>query len=176
MSFCNVCPRKCNIDRSQNIGFCGEGQAMRISRIAPHFYEEPPISYKNGSGTVFFAGCNLHCVFCQNKDISQGKHTERKGKEYSKGELIQAIVDLQESGVHNVNFVTPTHFALQVASVIDEMKKQNLLKVPVVYNSSGYENVETLKALDGLVDIYFARLEIFFIRTVGKIFVSPRLF
>ena len=176
MSFCNVCPRKCNIDRSQNIGFCGEGQAMRISRIAPHFYEEPPISYKNGSGTVFFAGCNLHCVFCQNKDISQGKHTERKGKEYSKGELIQAIVDLQESGVHNVNFVTPTHFALQVASVIDEMKKQNLLKVPVVYNSSGYENVETLKVLDGLVDIYLPDLKYFSPELSAKYSSAPDYF
>ena len=116
MSYCNVCPRKCNIDRSQSVGFCREGDTMRVSRIAPHFYEEPPISYKNGSGTVFFAGCNLRCVFCQNKNISQG---ERIGKEYSQGELIDAIVKLQESGVHNINLVTPTHFAMKIAKMLE---------------------------------------------------------
>ena len=131
---------------------------MRISRIAPHFYEEPPISYKNGSGTVFFSGCNLRCVFCQNKDISQG---ERIGKEYSHNELIKAIVTLQESGVHNINLVTPTHFAAQIASVLEEMKTQELLTVPVVYNSSGFESVDTLKMLDGLIDIYMPDLKYF---------------
>ena len=158
MNACNICPRKCNIDRLQNKGFCGEGQTMRISRIAPHFYEEPPISHKNGSGTVFFAGCNLRCVFCQNKDISQG---ERIGREYSQSELIEALVALQESGVHNINLVTPTHFVTQIVSVLEEMKKRELLSVPVVYNSSGYESVDTIKRLDGLVDIYMPDLKYF---------------
>jgi putative pyruvate formate lyase activating enzyme len=131
---------------------------MRASRIAPHFYEEPPISHINGSGTVFFSGCNLRCVFCQNKNISQG---ERIGKEYSQSELIGAILELQESGVHNVNLVTPTLFALQIADMLEKMKKRGLLHIPVVYNSSGYESVETLKRLDGLVDIYLPDFKYF---------------
>ena len=173
MSLCNVCPRKCNIDRKSTQGFCREGNIMRVSRIAPHFYEEPPISYKNGSGTVFFAGCNLRCVFCQNKNISQG---ERIGKEYSQSELIDAIVNLQESGVHNINLVTPTHFALQIASMLEEMKKRNLLRVPVVYNSSGYESVEALKALDGLIDIYMPDLKYFSSDLSAKYSSAPDYF
>ena len=149
MELCRICPRKCNIDRSQSTGFCREGDLMRISRISPHYYEEPPISYKNGSGTVFFSGCNLHCVFCQNKNISQG---ERIGKEYSQDELIDAIVALQESGVHNINLVTPTHYAEAVARVLERAKSR--LGIPVVWNSGGYESVKTLRRLDGLVDIY----------------------
>lgn len=173
MSICTTCPRKCNIDRSKNTGFCHEGDALRISRIAPHFYEEPPISHKNGSGTVFFTGCNLRCVFCQNKNISQG---ERIGKEYSQSELINAIIDLQESGVHNINLVTPTHFALQIANMLEEMKKRSLLCVPVVYNSSGYESVETLKSLDGLIDIYMPDLKYFSSELSAKYSSAPDYF
>ena len=170
---CNICPRKCNIDRSKNIGFCYEKDTVRISRIAPHLYEEPPISGKKGSGTVFFAGCNLRCVFCQNKDISQGA---RIGKEYSKKELIEALIVLQESGVHNINLVTPTHFALQIKEVLEEMKKQGLLHVPVVYNSSGYESVETLKALDGLIDIYMPDIKYFSSELSAKYSSAPDYF
>ena len=151
MSSCNLCPRKCDIDRVSAQGFCQTGNTMRIARISPHMFEEPPISHKNGSGTVFFCGCNLRCVFCQNKDISRNTNL---GKEYSKGALIEAILALQESGVHNINFVTPTHFADKIAELLSEMKSKNLLSVPVVYNSSGYESAKTLKMLDGLVDIY----------------------
>jgi putative pyruvate formate lyase activating enzyme len=146
---------------------------MRVSRIAPHFYEEPPISHTNGSGTVFFSGCNLRCVFCQNKNISQG---ERIGKEYSQAELIDAIIKLQESGVHNINLVTPTHFALQIANMLEEMKKRSLLHVPVIYNSSGYESVETLKALDGLVDIYMPDLKYFSPELSQKYSLAPDYF
>lgn len=170
---CNICPRKCNIDRKEHSGFCRESQTMRISRIAPHFYEEPPISGKNGSGTVFFAGCNLRCVFCQNKDISQGA---RIGKEYSQKELINALITLQESGVHNINLVTPTHFALQIKEVLEEMKKQGLLHVPVAYNSSGYESVETLKALDGLIDIYMPDIKYFSSELSAKYSSAPDYF
>ena len=170
---CNICPRKCNIDRSKNIGFCYEKDTVRISRIASHLYEEPPISGKKGSGTVFFAGCNLRCVFCQNKDISQGA---RIGKEYSKKELIEALIVLQESGVHNINLVTPTHFALQIKEVLEEMKKQGLLHVPVVYNSSGYESVETLKALDGLIDIYMPDIKYFSSELSAKYSSAPDYF
>ena len=170
---CNICPRKCNIDRSKNIGFCYEKDTVRISRIAPHLYEEPPISGKKGSGTLFFAGCNLRCVFCQNKDISQGA---RIGKEYSKKELIEAFIVLQESGVHNINLVTPTHFALQIKEILEEMKKQGLLHVPVVYNSSGYESVETLKALDGLIDIYMPDIKYFSSELSAKYSSAPDYF
>jgi putative pyruvate formate lyase activating enzyme len=173
MELCRICPRKCNIDRSQDTGFCREGDLMRISRIAPHYYEEPPISYKNGSGTVFFSGCNLHCVFCQNKNISQG---ERIGKEYSQDELIDAIVALQESGVHNINLVTPTHFAKQIAKLLTKMKKEDLLCVPVVYNSSGYESIDTLKMLDGLIDIYMPDIKYFSSELSAKYSAAPDYF
>ena len=173
MELCRICPRKCNIDRSQDAGFCREGDLMRISRIAPHYYEEPPISYKNGSGTVFFSGCNLHCVFCQNKNISQG---ERIGKEYSQDELIDAIVALQERGVHNINLVTPTHFAKQIAKLLTKMKKEELLCVPVVYNSSGYESIDTLKMLDGLIDIYMPDIKYFSSELSTKYSAAPDYF
>ena len=173
MELCRICPRKCNIDRSQDAGFCREGNLMRISRIAPHYYEEPPISYKNGSGTVFFSGCNLRCVFCQNKNISQG---ESIGKEYSQDELIDAIVALQESGVHNINLVTPTHFAKQIAELLTKMKKEELLCVPVVYNSSGYESIDTLKMLDGLIDIYMPDIKYFSSELSTKYSAAPDYF
>lgn len=173
MSSCNICPRKCNIDRSSAKGFCRQGEAMRISRIAPHFYEEPPISHKNGSGTVFFSGCNLRCVFCQNKEISR---CSSAGKDYSRSELIEALVSLQESGVHNINLVTPTHFAKEIASVIEEMKLKDLLLVPVVYNSSGYESLDTLKMLDGLIDIYMPDLKYFSSELSAKYSSAPDYF
>lgn len=173
MSLCNICPRKCNIDRSKNIGFCRENNVLRISRIAPHFYEEPPISYKNGSGTIFFTGCNLRCVFCQNKSISQGNSI---GKEYSQNELIEAIIKLQESNVHNINLVTPTHFALQIKEVLEKMKIQGLLHVPVIYNSSGYESIETLKSLDSLIDIYMPDLKYFSSELSAKYSSAPDYF
>ena len=173
MSFCDICPRKCNIDREKSIGFCGVGNTLRVSRIAPHFYEEPPISHKNGSGTIFFSGCNLRCVFCQNKSISQG---QRAGKDYSRAELIEAIVALQDSGVHNINLVTPTHFAYEIALLIEEMKSHGLLRVPVVYNSSGYESIETLKMLDGLIDVYMPDLKYFSSELSAKYSSAPDYF
>lgn len=158
MALCKLCPRKCRVDRSSARGFCGEGDKIRIARIAPHFFEEPPISGTNGSGTVFFSGCTLRCVYCQNKDISK---TNALGKEYSKEELIEAIIKLQNEGVHNINLVTPTHFADKIADILYEMKKSGLLRVPIVYNTSGYENIETLKRLEGLVDIYMPDIKYF---------------
>ena len=173
MSLCNICPRKCNIDRTTSLGFCQSGNTMKISRIAPHFYEEPPISGKNGSGTVFFSGCNLRCVFCQNREISRGASI---GKEYSQSELIDALVKLQELGVHNINLVTPTHYSSTVAVVLEEMKKKGLLNVPVVYNSSGYESVDSLKRLDGLVDIYLPDLKYFSSELSAKYSFAPDYF
>ena len=158
MSLCNLCPRKCNIDRSRAKGFCGESDSLRIARIAPHFFEEPPISGTQGSGTIFFSGCTLRCVYCQNKDISK---VNSLGKEYSKDELAKAIIKLQEDGVHNINLVTPTHFSDKIADILYELKKSSYLTVPVVYNTSGYERVETLKRLEGLIDIYMPDIKYF---------------
>lgn len=149
---CNICPRKCNIDRSSDLrGFCGEGESLRVARIAPHHFEEPPISGTRGSGTVFFSGCSLRCVFCQNKAISREGGL---GKEMSADELYERILELQESGVHNINLVTPTHFIGALLPLLKRLRTSGELHIPIVYNSSGYERVESLKALEGLIDIY----------------------
>ena len=148
---CNICPRKCNIDRSSAQGFCGESETLRVARIAPHHFEEPPISGTRGSGTVFFSGCSLKCVFCQNKVISREGGL---GKQLSADELYERILELAESGVHNINLVTPTHFIGALLPILEKLKSSGELRIPIVYNSSGYERVESLKALDGLVDIY----------------------
>ena len=143
---CNQCPRKCNIDRENALGYCKSPGAFRVARAALHFWEEPCISGKNGSGTVFFSGCNLGCVYCQNGEISK----ENKGVEVSGERLIEIFERLISQGAENINLVTPTHYVLQLA----ELLKKWHSPVPIVYKSSGYESVETLKALDGIVDIY----------------------
>ncbi len=155
---CNICPRKCNIDRSEDHGFCGEGDRIRVARIAPHHFEEPPISGTRGSGTVFFSGCSLRCVFCQNRDISRRNGV---GIEMSDSELYEKILELQDSGVHNINLVTPTHFAASLVPILEQLKASGDLKIPVVYNSSGYEALESIKRLDGLVDIYMPDFKYF---------------
>lgn len=143
---CNQCPRRCNVERSKAVGRCGVGENFKLARASLHFWEEPCISGENGSGTVFFSGCNLGCVFCQNYEISHRKI----GREVSADELIKIFESLIEKGANNINLVNPTHYALQLADVLSKWKSP----VPIVYNSSGYESVETLKKLDGLVDIY----------------------
>ncbi|MBR5112183.1 MAG: radical SAM protein [Clostridia bacterium] len=143
---CSVCPRGCSVDRAGNKGFCGVGESFRIARAAPHFWEEPPISGEKGSGAVFFSGCNLRCVYCQNGVIS----SECFGKDVSDTQLMKIFDSLINQGVHNLNLVTPSHYALKLAKVLKEYNSP----VPVVYNTSSYEKVETLKMLEGLVDIY----------------------
>lgn len=143
---CNQCPRKCNVDRTRTVGYCKSPEEFRLSRAALHFWEEPCISGKNGSGAVFFSGCNLGCLFCQNYEISH----ENKGMTVSDDGLIKIFENLIEQGANNINLVNPTHYAERLARVLKKHKPS----VPVVYNSSGYENAETLKMLDGLVDIY----------------------
>lgn len=143
---CNQCPRKCNVDRTRTVGYCKSPKEFRLSRAALHFWEEPCISGKNGSGAVFFSGCNLGCLFCQNYEISH----ENKGVTVSDDGLIKIFENLIEQGANNINLVNPTHYAERLARVLKKHKPS----VPVVYNSSGYENAETLKMLDGLVDIY----------------------
>lgn len=143
---CNQCPRKCNVDRSKTVGRCGVGENFKLARASLHFWEEPCISGKNGSGTVFFSGCNLGCVFCQNYEISH----RCIGRDVESDELVRIFEALISRGANNINLVNPTHYALQLADVLSKWKSP----VPIVYNSSGYESVETLKELDGLVDIY----------------------
>lgn len=143
---CNQCPRKCNVDRTRTAGYCKSPEEFRLSRAALHFWEEPCISGKNGSGAVFFSGCNLGCLFCQNYEISH----ENKGMTVSDDGLIKIFENLIEQGANNINLVNPTHYAVQLATLLKKYKPS----VPVVYNSSGYESAETLKMLDGLVDIY----------------------
>ena len=148
---CSICPRHCNVDRSVNLGFCQSPDNFRVARAALHFWEEPCISGKEGSGTVFFSGCNLKCVFCQNNEIS----AENKGVEISDDKLISIFENLISQGANNINLVNPTHYANRLAKVLRRWKSP----VPIVYNSSGYEEVETLKALDGLIDIYLPDLK-----------------
>lgn len=149
MTACRLCPRNCGVNRREGkVGVCGMPETLYISRCAPHMWEEPPISGTRGSGTVFFSGCNLRCVFCQNRTISR----EGVGHPVTEDELITKMLDLQEQGVHNVNLVTPTHYTAQLARLLEKLKPR--LHIPVVWNSSGYESVEVLRMVDGLVDIY----------------------
>ncbi len=149
MAKCFACPRNCGIDRESGIGFCGEKQDIRLTRAAPHYWEEPCISGTNGSGTVFFAGCNLKCIYCQNATISRGQY----GKTVSADRLAEIFLNLQAQGVHNINLVTPTHFTEQIIKAL-QTAKSNGLHLPVVWNSSAYESVDMIRRLNGLVDIY----------------------
>ena len=152
MGGCFLCPRLCGADRSKGqLGFCRCGELPVIARAAPHFGEEPCISGSRGSGTVFFSGCNMHCVFCQNRSIS----FDRQGKEVSVKHLAEIFLRLQAQGVHNINLVTPTHFADKILESLKIAK----LDIPVVWNSSGYENVETLRSLEGYVQIFMPDLK-----------------
>ena len=171
---CNVCPRGCSVDRSTAIGFCGAGDSMAISRIALHEWEEPSISGTRGSGTIFFAGCNLRCVFCQNKEISASKTAFSLARIYSQGELLDAMLRLEEAGAHNINLVTPTHFVRELTKVLEEAKKR--LTIPIVYNSSGYESVDSLDALSGLVDVYLPDLKYFSSELSAKYSAAPDYF
>ncbi|RLD14260.1 MAG: radical SAM protein [Caldiserica bacterium] len=146
---CDLCPRNCRIDRSKNVGICKTGIDVRIASFNLHFGEEPPITGYNGSGTIFFSGCNLLCLFCQNYPISH----LNSGNIYSFEELAEIMIKLQNEGAHNINLVTPTHVLPQfLISLVIAIKKG--LKIPIVWNSSGYEKKEVIEELDGIVDIY----------------------
>ena len=146
MPNCDLCPRKCHIDRTQRRGFCGVGAALTAARAGLHFWEEPCISGPGGSGAVFFSGCNLRCVFCQNRAISRGG----RGKEITVARLRTIFDELVWQGADNINLVTPTHFT----DLIAEALRQGKPPVPVIWNSSAYEEPDTLKTLEGLVDVY----------------------
>lgn len=145
---CRLCPRNCGADRTTGIGFCGGGVMARVAKAYLHMWEEPCISGKNGSGTVFFSGCSLKCIFCQNYKIS----AENFGREVTSQRLGEIFLEQQDRGAHNINLVSPTHYVPQIINALDSVKDR--LWIPVVYNSGGYEKTETLKMLDGYVDIY----------------------
>ena len=153
LSNCICCPRDCGINRLEGkVGVCRIPAKIRISHAGLHFGEEPPISGTKGSGTIFFVGCNLRCVFCQNFQISQ-EFKLHPSRELTVSELADEMLGLQNKGAHNINFVSPSHMIFQMADAIVEAKKRGL-SVPVVYNTNGYDSVEALKQIRGLVDIY----------------------
>lgn len=150
LSDCTLCPRECHVNRNAGeIGYCGQNARLTAARAALHFWEEPCLSGTNGSGAVFFGGCNLRCVYCQNHEIAQS----RAGREITPSRLSGIFLELQEKGAHNINLVTPTHFVPQIITALQTAKQQGL-HLPVVYNTSAYEKTETLRMLEGLVDIY----------------------
>ncbi|MDC7278163.1 radical SAM protein [Butyrivibrio fibrisolvens] len=146
---CNLCPRSCNVDRDNSFGICQVSNTVKVARAALHFWEEPCISGENGSGAVFFSGCPLHCVFCQNEEISHGK----VGKEITTEQLAEIFLNLQAQGANNINLVTGTHYIPAIVESVTKAREQGL-KLPIIYNTSGYEKVESLKLLAGIVDVY----------------------
>jgi putative pyruvate formate lyase activating enzyme len=151
---CTLCPHKCKINRYENVGRCKSSDKIKIGLYSIHNYEEPCISGENGSGTVFFSNCNLNCVYCQNYEISQ----EGKGKEITVEELADIFIKQQEAKVHNINLVTPTSYVIQIIEAI-KIARSRGLNIPIVYNTNAYENIETLKLLEGYVDIYLTDLK-----------------
>ena len=148
MSKCSACPRECGVERNTYRGYCGQSDAFRIARADLHHWEEPCISGTNGSGTVFFSGCNLGCVFCQNYRVSH----RGQGIEVTADELMQKMLALQDAGAHNINLVTPTHYAGQLVKLLAAVKPQ--LHIPIAYNTGGYEKPETLEMIAPYVDIW----------------------
>ena len=147
---CLLCPRKCGINRSTGqTGVCGVSSEIKVARAALHYWEEPCISGKRGSGAVFFSGCSLHCVFCQNREISDGK----EGKVISKERLSDIFIEIADKGANNINLVTPGQYIPDIVWAVNDAKSRGM-KLPIIYNTSGYENVTELKLLEGIVDVY----------------------
>lgn len=156
MPICNACPRKCNVERNIgefSRGFCKMPYNAVLARASIHLWEEPVISGERGSGAIFFSGCNLRCVFCQNYEISH----ENFGKQVSKSEFIDIVKNLENQGAHTINLVNPTHFVPFIKEVFSEYKPS----VPVVYNTGGYDDVESIRSLQGLIDVYLPDLKYF---------------
>lgn len=152
---CDICPHKCGINRLDGkIGRCKAGDKIKIALYSIHNFEEPCISGTKGSGTVFFSNCNLKCIFCQNYEISQ----KGRGKEITIEELARIFLKQQEKGVENINLVTPTSYVVQIIEAI-KIARKNGLRIPIVYNTNGYENVDTIKMLDGYIDVYLPDLK-----------------
>ena len=154
---CTLCSRNCKVNRNNGqVGFCRAANTVKIARAALHLWEEPPISMGNGSGTVFFSYCNFNCVFCQNHDISQ----EFKGKEVSIERLSEIFLELEAKKANNINLVTPTHYVPQIIEAL-KISKKNGLTIPVLYNTNGYDSLETIKSLEGYVDVYLPDFKYF---------------
>lgn len=155
LNSCNMCPHKCKVNRNNNqLGRCRSNSNVKVALVSSHVYEEPCISGENGSGTIFFSNCNLNCKFCQNYKISQ----IGKGEEITIKKLAEIFIEQQNKNVHNINLVTPTIYVEQIKLAID-IAKQNGLNIPIIYNSNGYENVETIKSLEGYIDVYLPDLK-----------------
>lgn len=153
---CNLCPRKCGVNRYETKGVCGATNKVKVAHYSLHKWEEPIISGDKGSGTIFFSNCNMKCIYCQNKKISLDGY----GKLISNKRLREIMLTLQAEGAHNINLVTPTHYVPQIASIIRKLKGKEL-KIPVIYNTSSYESVGTVMMMRSLVDIYLADLRYF---------------
>lgn len=170
---CKVCPRKCNVNRLNGIlGDCRASDKLEIALVSKHKYEEPCISGKNGSGTIFFMHCNMHCIYCQNFEISQ---SNKKGKEITIEDLAKIMINQQNEGAHNINLVTPTMYAYQIKEAIIIAKEKGL-KIPIIYNSNGYENIETLKQLEGYIDVYLPDLKYYLDEIAIKYSKAPNYF
>lgn len=158
LSKCTVCPHNCMVNRiDEKVGRCRANDKVKIALASLHYFEEPCISGKDGSGTVFFSNCNLNCKFCQNYEIS----SEGKGKNITIEELAYMFLKLQKQGANNINLVTPTIYAYQIIEAL-KIAKRNGLKIPIVYNSNGYESVKTLKSLEGYIDVYLPDLKYYY--------------
>lgn len=167
---CRLCPRKCGINRYDSVGICGMSAKLIAAKACLHKWEEPCISYKNGAGTIFFSGCSLRCVYCQNAQIS----TERFGTEISAERLANIFHELQDRGADNIELVTATHFLPHILYALDKAKHR--LNIPVVYNSGGYELVETIKLLDGYIDVYLPDIKYFSSENSQKYSAAPDYF
>ncbi len=174
-NLCNICPRKCGTDRSKNIGYCKTSEDIFVAKVMLHHFEEPIISgdceEKNrGSGAVFFVGCNLGCVYCQNHEISGNQNSfKHKGKKVSPNELAKIFKKLEDAGAYNINLVTPTHYTKQIIHALKIYKP----KIPIVWNSSGYELEETLKQLEGLVDVFLVDFKYYLTENSKKYSFAP---
>ncbi|MDE6502155.1 MAG: radical SAM protein [Ruminococcus sp.] len=152
---CNLCPRRCGINRHEKKGFCGAGAEILSAKATLHQWEEPCISYRNGAGTVFFSGCNLHCCYCQNNKISN----EFFGKALTYRQLAEVFLKLRDKGADNIELVTPTHFVPDIIKALDVVKHR--LEIPVIYNTGGYELTETIRMLKGYIDVYMPDIKYF---------------
>lgn len=171
ISKCEICPRKCKVNRYEKKGYCRCDDKVRIALVSKHYFEEPCISGRNGSGTIFFSNCNLNCVFCQNHDISQGG----KGIDVTIERLAEIMLEQEERGANNINLVTPTMYVEQIIKAID-IAKDGGLNIPIVYNTNGYEEVETIKKLNGYIDIYLPDFKYFTNELAIKYSKAPNYF
>lgn len=166
---CNLCPRGCNVNRNENqVGICQVTSKIKVARAALHYWEEPCISGTKGSGTVFFSGCSLHCVFCQNEEISHG----RVGKEITKERLAEIFLELQEKEANNINLVTPGQYVPDIIWSVEHARNQGL-HIPIVYNTSSYESIDTIKRLEGIVDVYLPDFKYYSSELANKYSKAP---